>query len=90
MLTRLGSLIIWLALILGAVMDFTGTVLLCFLTVGTVWSGWYLSETIALIQDRSVPVEGPDSVIVRPAGRRGCSIISDRQRTFAQTRWTAE
>jgi hypothetical protein len=54
MVTRLGSLIIWLALILSAVMNFPGTVLLCFITVGIGWSGWYLSQTIALIQDQSV------------------------------------
>jgi hypothetical protein len=51
MLARPDSLIIWFALILCAVMDFTGTILLCLITVGIGWAGWYLSETIALIQD---------------------------------------
>jgi hypothetical protein len=47
---RLGSLIIWLALVLCAVMNFTGTILLCLTGVGIGWAGWYLSETIALAQ----------------------------------------
>jgi hypothetical protein len=50
-LARLGRLIIWLALILSAVMNFTGTILLCFITVGIGWSGLFLSEAIALIVD---------------------------------------
>jgi hypothetical protein len=50
-LARLGNLIIWLALILCAVMNFTGTILLCFITVGIGWSGLFLSEAIALIVD---------------------------------------
>jgi hypothetical protein len=51
MLARLGNVIIWLALVLCAVMNFTGTILLCFITVGIGWSGLYLSEAIALIVD---------------------------------------
>jgi hypothetical protein len=49
-LARLGSHIIWLALILCAVMNFTGTIVLCLVTLGIGWAGWYLSEVIALIQ----------------------------------------
>jgi hypothetical protein len=54
MLARLGSLIIWLALILCALMDFTGTVFLCLITVGIGWGGWYLAEAIALLDGQSV------------------------------------
>jgi hypothetical protein len=51
MLARIGSRIIWLALILFAVMNFTETILLCLITVGIGCAGWYLSEAIALIQE---------------------------------------
>jgi hypothetical protein len=47
---RFGSLIIWLALIPCAVMNFTGTIILCLTSVGIGWAGWYLSETITLMQ----------------------------------------
>jgi hypothetical protein len=51
MLPQLANVIIWLALVLCAVMNFTGTILLCFIAVGMGWSGLYLSEAIALIVD---------------------------------------
>jgi hypothetical protein len=54
MLARLGSLIIWLALILCALMDFTGTFFLCLITVGIGSGGWYLAEAIALLEGQSV------------------------------------
>jgi hypothetical protein len=58
MLARLGNVIIWLALVLCAVMNFTGTILLCFTAVGIGWSGLYLFEAIALIVDTG-PLSAP-------------------------------
>jgi hypothetical protein len=49
-LAQPGTLVIRLVLILCAVMDFTGTFLLCLITVGIGWCGWYASELIALIE----------------------------------------
>jgi hypothetical protein len=63
MLARIGGHIIWLALILCAVTNFTGTVVLCLVTVGIGYCGWYLSEVIALIQESEW---SPESAAPRP------------------------
>ncbi len=43
-LARVGGVMFWLALILSAMMDFTTTILVCFILIGIGWAGWYAAS----------------------------------------------